>query len=157
MRKDPIAYIDWEQQEPGIASALSGDAAMQAAYQTGNIYLGFVKQIGAVPEDATKKTHPAHHELFKQTCLGINYGMGVETLARRINRPTIVARGLIRAHHERYRIFWRWSDAALDTASLTGSLHTVFGWQVHLGESQPTNYGLHGQRSPTLWNKHFAH
>ena len=33
------------------------------------------------------------------------------------------------------RTFWRWSDAALDTAMLTGSLHTVFGWHVHIGES----------------------
>jgi hypothetical protein len=134
-----VAYIDWEQQEPGIAAALSGDAAKQAAYNTGNIYLGFAKQIGAVPEDATKKTHPAHHELFKQVCLGINYGMGPETLARRINRPPIFARDLIRAHRERYQTFWRWSDAALDTMSLTGSLHTVYGWYVHLGENtRPT-------------------
>ena len=47
----------------------------------------------------------------------------------------IVARDLLRAHHETYRTFWRWSDAALDTAMLTGSLHTVFGWQVHIGEN----------------------
>jgi hypothetical protein len=47
-------------------------------------------------------------------------------------------RELIRAHRERYQSFWRWSDAALDTASLTGSLHT-FGWSVHMGENiRPT-------------------
>ena len=38
-------------------------------------------------------------------------------------------------HHETYRTFWRWSDAAVDTAMLTGSLHTVFGWRVHVGEA----------------------
>jgi hypothetical protein len=35
-------------------------------------------------------------------------------------------------HRETYRIFWRWSDAAVDYAMLTGSLHTVFGWRVRV-------------------------
>jgi DNA polymerase-1 len=29
-------------------------------------------------------------------------------------------------------VFWRWSDAAVDHAMLTGSLHTVFGWRVQV-------------------------
>jgi DNA polymerase I len=35
-------------------------------------------------------------------------------------------------HRETYRVFWRWSDAAVDHAMLTGSLHTVFGWRVRV-------------------------
>jgi len=54
-----VAYIDWSQQEFGIAGALSGDRAMQAAYLSGDPYLAFAKQAGAVPEDATKQTHGA--------------------------------------------------------------------------------------------------
>ena len=61
--------------------------------------------------------------------------MEAEGLARRIGQPPIVARDLLRAHHETYRTFWRWSDAAVDTAMLTGSLHSVFGWRVHVGEA----------------------
>ena len=38
------------------------------------------------------------------------------------------------AHRETYQRFWRWSDAAVDVAMLSGSLHTVFGWHVHIGE-----------------------
>jgi hypothetical protein len=53
----------------------------------------------------------------------------------RIGQPPIVARDLLRTHRETYRTFWGWSDAALDTAMLTGSLHTVFGWHVHVGET----------------------
>ena len=52
-----VAYIDWCQQEHGIAAVLSGDAAMQAAYLSGDPYLEFAKQAGAVPADATKRTH----------------------------------------------------------------------------------------------------
>jgi hypothetical protein len=129
-----IAYVDWSQQEFGIAAALSGDAAMQAAYRTGDPYLAFGKQAGAIPPDATKQTHGALRELFKQCVLGVQYGIGEEALARRIGQPPIVACGLLRSHHETYRTFWRWSDAAVDQAMLNGSLHTRFGWHVHVGE-----------------------
>jgi hypothetical protein len=40
---------------------------------------------------------------------------------------------LLRAHHETYRQFWRWSDAAVDHAVLTGSITTTFGWPLHVG------------------------
>src|SRR5262249_5161565 len=39
-----VAYIDWGQQEFGIAAALSGDLAMQEAYNSGDCYLTFAKQ-----------------------------------------------------------------------------------------------------------------
>jgi DNA polymerase-1 len=130
-----VAYIDWSQQEFGIAATLSGDLAMQAAYQSGDPYLAFAKQAGAVPPDATKKTHGPTRELFKQCVLAVQYGMGAESLACRIGQAPVVARDLLRAHRETYRSFWRWSDAALDHAMLTGSLHTVFGWHVHVGEN----------------------
>jgi hypothetical protein len=130
-----VAYIDWSQQEFGIAAALSGDATMQAAYQSGDPYLAFAKQAGSVPSDATKQTHGPTRELFKACVLAVQYGMEAASLALRIAQPTIVARDLLRAHHETYRPFWAWSDAVVDHAMLTGSLHTVYGWHVHVGDN----------------------
>jgi DNA polymerase-1 len=129
-----VAYVDWAQQEFGIAAALSGDPAMQAAYRSGDPYLAFARQAGAVPPDATKQTHGPTRELFKQCVLAVQYGMQAAGLADRIGQAPIVARDLLRAHRETYRKFWRWSDAALDHAMLTGALHTVFGWHVHVDE-----------------------
>jgi len=60
-----IAYIDWKQQEFGIAAALSGDAAMLQAYSSGDPYLEFAKLSGAVPADATSKSHPTQRSLYK--------------------------------------------------------------------------------------------
>jgi hypothetical protein len=107
-----IAYVDWSQQEFGIAAVLSGDRAMQAAYLSGDPYLAFAKQAGAVPEDATKETHGPTRELFKTCALGVQYGMGPDSLALRLGQPPIVAHDLLRAHHETYRDFWSWSDRA---------------------------------------------
>jgi DNA polymerase-1 len=108
---------------------------MQVAYGSGDPYLTFAKQAGAVPADATKDTHKVERELFKTCALGVQYGMEAESLARRLGQPPIVARDLLRAHRETYRHFWRWSDAAVDHAMLRGSLHTVFGWHIHAGEN----------------------
>ena len=128
-----IAYVDWSQQEFGIAAALSGDPLMMDAYQSGDPYLAFAKQAGAVPEDATKKSHKAERDQFKACVLAVQYGMGAESLALRINQPEIRARELLRLHRETYRVFWAWSDAAVDHAMLHGKLWTVFGWTVHTG------------------------
>lgn len=43
------------------------------------------------------------------------------------------AKELLRLHWETYKVFWNWSDAALDHAMLHGKLWTVFGWTVHTG------------------------
>lgn len=128
-----IAYIDWSQQEHGIAAALSGDPKMQAAYLSGDPYLTFAKQAGAVPFDATKQTHPREREQFKVCTLAVQYGMGPESLAQRLNQPLPKARELLCLHRKTYPVFWTWSQAAVDHAMLRGWLHTVFGWRVHVG------------------------
>ena len=129
-----IAYVDWSQQEFGIAAALSGDAAMQSAYQSGDPYLAFAKQAGVVPPDATKATHGPQRELFKQCVLATQYGMEAQSLALRIARLPIVARDLLQAHRETYRQFWAWSDSVVDQAMLVGVIHTVFGWPIRVSQ-----------------------
>jgi hypothetical protein len=127
-----VAYIDWEQQEFGIAAALSGDHLMVEAYCSGDPYLRFAQQAGAVPASATKQTHPIERELFKTTVLGVQYGMEWRTLAFRLNCAPALARDLLRAHRETYRTFWKWSNAAVDQAMLYGSLGTALGWTVRV-------------------------
>ncbi|MBI2825125.1 MAG: DNA polymerase I [Planctomycetia bacterium] len=128
-----IAYLDYEQQEFGIAAALSRDQAMQAAYASGDPYLEFAKQTRAVPPDATKASHKQQRELFKACVLAVQYGMGSKSLAERIGQPEIQARELLRLHRETYPVFWRWSRAAVDHAMLHGWLYTAFSWRVHVG------------------------
>ena len=128
-----VAYVDWSQQEFGIAAALSNDTAMMAAYESGDPYMTFAKQAGAAPVDATKTTHGPIRELYKSCVLAVQYGMGAESLAERIGQPPVVARDLLRRHRETYRRFWDWSDAAVMYAMLRGRLCTAFGWTVHVG------------------------
>jgi hypothetical protein len=127
-----LAYVDWSQQEFGVAAALSGDEAMMEAYRSGDPYLAFGKQAGRIPPDGTKGTHGAERELFKACVLGVQYGMGPEALARRIGKPTAYGQDLLQLHHETYSTFWRWSDGAESRAMQLGRLQTVFGWNLNV-------------------------
>jgi DNA polymerase I len=130
-----VAYIDWSQQEFAIAGALSGDGALQQAYQSGDPYLAFAKQSGLAPEHATKATHPLIRERCKTTVLGIQYGMGERSLAERLDRSPSEGRLLLRKHRETYPVFWKWISDASDYAFLGGQIHNVFGWTLHIMES----------------------
>jgi hypothetical protein len=143
-----IAYLDWKQQEFGIAAALSGDPNMLAAYQSGDPYLGFAKLAGAVPADATKDSHSAQRDLYKTAVLAVQYGQTARSLAVRINRPgtnmpaDMIARDLLIAHRRTFRVFWQWNDSYTDTAALRGTARTVFGWPARICEhSNPRAMG----------------
>ena len=129
-----LAYLDWDQQEFGIAAALSEDAAMLAAYQSGDPYLKFAKQAGVAPPSATRETHPDLREQFKACALGVLYGMGARSLGAWIGQPTFVAADLLRLHRRTYPTFWRWSEGVLDYAFLRRHLTTTFGWTVTVSE-----------------------
>ena len=106
---------------------------MMDAYTSGDPYLTFAKQAGAVPADATKQIHPRERELFKVCALAVQYGMGPQSLGQSLGQPQAMARELLRLHRETYPTFWRWSEAAVNHAMLRGWLQTVFGWRVHVG------------------------
>ena len=125
-----LIYIDWEQQEFGIAAALSGDPNMINAYNTGDCYLALAKQAGAVPADATKASHPEIREVYKAIALGTQYGMREDALALRIKQSREHAKALLRQNKALYGCFWEWSDEIEARAMLNQPLETVFGWRT---------------------------
>ena len=125
-----IAYIDWGQQEFGIAGVLSEDKAMQAAYKSGDPYLAFARQAGAIPAHATKQSHAAERDRFKACILGVQYGMGPHSLAAQIGQSVDHAKVLLDLHRRTYPDFWAWSDKVQDHYALGGKLSTEFGWEL---------------------------
>jgi hypothetical protein len=127
-----LAYLDYSSQEFGIAVALSGDLAMKAAYDSGDCYLAFAKLAGAVPQDATKESHPRERALFKTTALQIQYLIGANGLALKLGITLPEAEDLLEHHRRVFSRFWKWSDAALDYYQLYAELPSIFGWTLHL-------------------------
>ncbi len=130
-----LAMVDWAQQEFGIAAALSGDAAMQAAYCSGDPYLALATKAGAAPPSATPATHADVRSQYKTCALGIQYGMGTATLAHLTGTSWAAARELQLSHKAAFPAFWHWSGAVETQAYLAGHLASVFGWSISVGAS----------------------
>ena len=128
-----IAYLDWCSQEHGIAAALSRDAHMMRAYQTGDPYLALAIDSGRAPAGATKATHGPTRDIFKVVLLAASYGMRERTLARQLDCDVLEALALLARHRRAYPQFWAWSDGAVDMAMQTGRIATVFGWPLLVG------------------------
>src|SRR5262249_26975999 len=68
----------------------------------------------------------------KEVVLGVNYGIGPETMATKMGATVAEAREMIALHKRTYRRFWPWSEQAVDSARLTKEMQTVFGWKRHV-------------------------
>jgi DNA polymerase I-like protein with 3'-5' exonuclease and polymerase domains len=133
---DTIAvYLDWRTQEVGIAAALSGDPALMADYAAGDIYHALARLCGLTenPDPSHwKKTEPAMRQRMKPLQLGINYGMGVPSLARGLDRHPLIASTVIERPKRRYPRFWQWRENQVQAAMLDRRIESVFGWPLRL-------------------------
>jgi hypothetical protein len=130
-----LAYVDWSSQEIAVAAGLSGDERMAEDYSSGDVYLAFAKAAGLVPQDATKEGNADIREVCKAVVLGVNYGMGPETMAFKIGKSKIEAIELLRLHKVTYPKFRRWIDNTVTSALFNGRMQSVFGWQRHVGRN----------------------
>ena len=101
-------YLDWRTQEVGVAAARSGDAQLAEDYLSGDIYHALARLCGLTTEtDATRWKGSPEGQLqrprMKPLQLGINYGMGVRSLSRGLNRHPLIGSEIIIRHRQRYR------------------------------------------------------
>jgi hypothetical protein len=132
------AYIDWRTQEIGLAADLSGDPALIDAYLGGDIYHALARMCRLTNDDDAvrwKKQNPAVRQQMKTIQLGINYGMGVASLARGINRHPLIGAEIIDRYRRAYPRFWEWRTAMVQTAMLERRIESVFGWTLRISTS----------------------
>ncbi len=124
-----LAYIDYSQQEFGIAATLSGDKNMQEAYSAGDPYLHFAKMAGAVPESATKATHGEVRAAYKACILGVQYGMKHKSLAAQAGISEDQAKMLLKSHRRIFPQYWKFVEDSQNEAVLKRHLSTLLGWK----------------------------
>ncbi|GAH61050.1 unnamed protein product, partial [marine sediment metagenome] len=93
-----ISCIDYGQQEFAIAAILSQDKNMLKAYLAGDPFIEFAKTVGAVPQNATKETHPQERELYKTTSHAIDYGQSYFSFAQNIGVSPAEGKRLLNIH-----------------------------------------------------------
>ena len=125
-----IMTVDYEQQEFAIAAILSNDDAMLEAYESGDPYLALGKRSGLIPQDADK-SHPMR-DRFKVVCLMVQYGAGVESMAREMKCPVEEAEMILQIHQREFYKFWDWQEKMLDRFTYDCEYSTINGWTYKL-------------------------
>jgi len=130
-------YLDWRTQEVGIAAVRSGDKALMADYRRG-VYHALARLCGLTDDpdpEHWKKHNPDVRQRMKPLQLGINYGMGVPSLAKGLNQHPLIASGIIERHRQTYPDFWRWREEEVMAAMLSRRIESSFGWPLHITTS----------------------
>jgi len=133
-----LAYIDYSSQEPAIQGYLSGDENLIAAYKSGDIYIHTAKLAGAVPENATKKTHPEERNKWKVIVLATSYGMGARSIAEKLKLYTDEAAALLKKFKKIYSKYFSYIDDRMHTLGRDLKIETVFGCTRHLTKYKRT-------------------
>jgi DNA polymerase family A len=131
-------YLDWRTQEVGVAAALSEDEALIEDYRSGDVYHRLALTCGLTSDtdqQRWKVDHPDLRQRMKALQLGINYGMGVPSLAAGLDRHPVIASDFIERHKRRHPRFWRWRDDQVGIAMLERRIESVLGWPLRLTSS----------------------
>ena len=132
-------YFDWRTQEVGMAAARSGDEALAQAYLSGDVYHSLALLCGLTHDTDVKRwkrEHPDQRQQMKALQLGINYGMGVRSLARGLNRHPLIGSEMILRHQRQYPTYWAWRASMVEKAMLERVIESEFdGWPLHISLS----------------------
>jgi DNA polymerase I-like protein with 3'-5' exonuclease and polymerase domains len=107
-------------------------------YAAGDIYHALARLCGLTNDPDPirwKKNNPTLRNRMKPLQLGINYGMGVPSLARGLNRHPLIASEIIERHKRRYPRFWQWRADMVQAAMLERRMESVFCWPLHISTS----------------------
>ena len=135
-----IIGIDYGSQEFAIGASLSGDKNMIEAYQSGDPYFYFAKKANAVSQDAERKDHEKIRHLFKETTLGLQYGMGINKLAAKLTADmgrkvdTDEARELSQLHKRVFQNYWSWLNHQEFLMYKEHYIQTEDGWMLFDGQ-----------------------
>ena len=74
-----FGYFDYGKQEHLVSAAVFKDPEMLRVYYEDDCHLYLLRQVGLVPQNATKATHrETRDNVGKPVNLGLSYGMGPE-------------------------------------------------------------------------------
>jgi hypothetical protein len=133
---DAVAfYLDWRSQEVAVAAALFGDERLRAEYKSGDIYHALALMCGITKDQdpfGWKANHRPQRDRMKPIQLGINYGMGVPSLAKSLGRHPLIASEIISLYARKHPKFWRGRLNVVEYAMQSRELVTSDGWPLRI-------------------------
>jgi DNA polymerase I len=132
-------YIDWRCQEVAVAAARSGDERLMEDYASGDIYHALALMCGLTNDPDIqhwKDNNSAQRQQMKSLQLGINYGMGVRSLAKGLGRHRLIASEVLIRHQQRYPTYWKWRTETTQQAMFDRVIESEYdGWPLHISTS----------------------
>lgn len=132
-------YFDFKAQEPNVMAALSQDKNMLAAVDSPDPYLYVAKFVKAVPEYATKKSHPVERERYKVSYLAIAYDQTPYGLSAKLGvslaKATFIHSNILNA----FKDYKFWIKGVKVNARRRGFFETKYGWKYHLNDESKVN------------------
>ena len=132
-------YFDFKAQEPNVMAALSQDKNMLAAVDSPDPYLYVAKFVKAVPEYATKKSHPVERERYKVSYLAIAYDQTPYGLSAKLGlslaKATFIHSNILNA----FKDYKFWIKGVKVNAGRRGFFETKYGWKYHLNDESKVN------------------
>lgn len=132
-----LASIDWSSEEFLLSALISKDPKMLAAYETGDVYLAFAKEIGLVPKDGKREDYQFERDVCKSTVLGLSYLMTNIGLAIKLTADTgklhteDQAEQLVQAFAAAYDIFAEYREEIVDNyRNVDNHLILPCGWAM---------------------------
>ena len=124
-----LIYFDYSNQEIAIAAHLSEDPQMIAAVNSRDPYIKTARLTKAVPDGATKKTHPVERNLYKTSLLATLYGQGIKNMSARLALSIDAGTELQVKIKETYRVYFAWIKKIVARTMVRGYMTTKFGWR----------------------------
>ena len=100
------------------------------ACESGDVYLGIAQQLGFLPESLNEAERKAVRNLFKTVVLGIQYGLGLRSLAVRTGISLFEAGEILARLRARFHRFEDYAQSVRDHAGLHLEIGTPFGWRM---------------------------
>lgn len=138
-----MAGVDYGQQEFFLSGLESEDKNMIAAYLSGDPYLFGAKLAGAIPPNGTKETHKLERDTFKNTYLGILFGMTKYGLAIKLTNDLgreyteDEAQEQIDLFEDAYPAYMEWKRDILDRYESGEGIALPCGWKMGPDNDNP--------------------
>ena len=122
-----LVELDFVAEEPAIVAGLSGDPAMIADYQNGDVHWQFAVRAGLAAPDAA--VDDRIRDLCKPVCHGMNYGMTPYGIAAKTKKSLDWAREMQARHRYAYPVFHQWRGDVVAQAHFDEVITSPFGWR----------------------------
>lgn len=131
-----LAGVDYGQQEFFLSGLESEDQNMIDAYLSGDPYMFGAKLAGVIPKDGKRENFKIERDLFKNTYLGILYGMTKYGLSAKLTGDTgreygeEEAQDQIDLFEDTYPRYMEWRQELLESYRDGNGIKMACGWSV---------------------------